>query len=154
MFCFTGGWKKLERYPLITDRFDVMKKHIEGRTVLDCGPGGEQIKPEEEWWQNLFLHRKIRELAKECIGVDKDAAAVKTLRKMGFDIYLGDLERISLARKFDVVIAGKFIEHLSNPGLFLERVKEHLVAGGKTDPHQSQRMGDWQSYSRGVRAET
>ncbi len=131
MYRFTGGWKKLEGYPLIRDRFDVMRKYIEGRTVLDCGPGGEQVKPDEEWWQNLFLHRKIRELARECIGIDNDNAAVEALRKMGFDIHFGDVERMSLGRKFEVVVAGEFIEHLSNPGLFLENVKEHLVADGK-----------------------
>lgn len=131
MFRFTGGWKKLEKCPLIRDRFDVMKKHVQSRTVLDCGPGGEEIKPDEEWWQNLFLHRKIRELARECVGIDNDSAAVETLRKMGFDIRLGDVERMNLGRKFEVVVAGELIEHLSNPGLFLERVKEHLDPGGK-----------------------
>lgn len=127
----TGGWKSIERYPLITERFNVMKKHIKGKTVLDCGPGGEEIKPEEEWWQNLFLHKKIREVAKECVGVDNDAAAIETLKKMGYDILLGNVETLSLGRKFDVVVAGEFIEHLSNPGLFLETAKEHLLPAGK-----------------------
>ena len=34
MFCFVGGWRKLEKYPLIIDRFDIIRKHVEGITTL------------------------------------------------------------------------------------------------------------------------
>jgi 2-polyprenyl-3-methyl-5-hydroxy-6-metoxy-1,4-benzoquinol methylase len=128
---FVGGWHKLKKFPLIQDRFDVIRKHIEGKTVLDCGSGGEEIKPGEEWWNNLFLHKKIKELAKECIGVDNDAVAIKTLTDMGYDIRFADVEHMDLGRQFDVVVAGELIEHLSNPGLFLESIKKHLIPRGK-----------------------
>jgi SAM-dependent methyltransferase len=33
-------------------------------------------------------------------------------------------------KKFDVIITSNLIEHLYNPGLFLENVKRHLKTGG------------------------
>lgn len=42
----------------------------------------------------------------------------------------GNAESLDLQRTFDVVVAGNIIEHLSNPGLFLESVKRHLRDDG------------------------
>ena len=131
MFKSIGGWVGVEKHKLIQDRFDVIFDHVNGKTVLDCGSGGEEIKPGELWWETHFLHKKIKEIASVCIGIDNDSAAVEQLNNMGFDIRFGDIETIDMGQLFDIVMAGEFIEHLSNPGLFLETVKRHLAPGGK-----------------------
>jgi 2-polyprenyl-3-methyl-5-hydroxy-6-metoxy-1,4-benzoquinol methylase len=37
---------------------------------------------------------------------------------------------MKLGKEYDVIMAGELIEHLSNPGLFLERIKVHLKKTG------------------------
>ena len=39
-------------------------------------------------------------------------------------------ENFHFEGKFDVIFAGEIIEHLSNPGLFLEKANKHLIKGG------------------------
>jgi 2-polyprenyl-3-methyl-5-hydroxy-6-metoxy-1,4-benzoquinol methylase len=110
---------------------EVIEPLVRGKSVLDCGPGGEEIAPEETWWTTIFLHAHIAKAADECIGVDLDEAAVEQLCAMGYNLQVGNIETLDLGRTFDVVVAGELIEHLSNPGLFLDMAKRHLEPGGK-----------------------
>jgi SAM-dependent methyltransferase len=64
------------------------------------------------------------------LGVDCLPEAIDQLRQRGFDAVCADVQTMDLGRTFDVIVAGDLIEHLSNPGLFLARVKAHLAAGG------------------------
>lgn len=45
-------------------------------------------------------------------------------------IVCGDMETYDFGRKFDVVVAGDVLEHVSNQGLFLDNVRRHLRDGG------------------------
>ena len=77
-----------------------------------------------------WLHQKIRDVSKTCIGLDKDDRSVKILQEeYGYEkIIQGDVEaldNLSLG-EFDVVVAGELIEHLNNPGRFLESVR-HVI---------------------------
>jgi SAM-dependent methyltransferase len=112
---------------LASDRWDVIKELIAGKEVLDLGCVDHEAKQEagKDW-----LHRKIREGAKKSLGVDYAASEVDRLKGMGYDVVQGNVESLNLGRQFDVVIAGNIIEHLSNPGLFLETVKRHLKETG------------------------
>ncbi len=112
---------------LIGDRWDAIQALVEGREVLDLGCVDHEAKQEEgkDW-----LHRKIRSCAKQTLGVDYVPEEVKRLREKGYEVVQGNVETLDLKRKFDVVVAGNIIEHLSNPGLFLETVKRHLKEHG------------------------
>ena len=112
---------------LVSDRWDVIKDLIAGREVLDLGCVDHEARQEEgkDW-----LHRKIREKARSTLGVDYVADEVARLRNKGYDVIQGNVENLTLNRTFDVVIAGNIIEHLSNPGLFLESTKRHLNKSG------------------------
>jgi 2-polyprenyl-3-methyl-5-hydroxy-6-metoxy-1,4-benzoquinol methylase len=73
------------------------------------------------------LHWKLTQCSK-VVGVDRSRAVIEELRKLGiFDnVVVGDVERLDelpLNQKFDVVIAGDIIEHLSNPGQMLDGIK-------------------------------
>lgn len=113
---------------LIADRWDVIKDWVAGREVLDLGCVDHEARQEEgkDW-----LHRKIRESARETLGIDYAADEVARLKAKGYEVLQGNVESLNLAREFDVVIAGNLIEHLSNPGLFLETVKRHLKPEGR-----------------------
>lgn len=130
MFRPVGKWQKYDKHPLVRQRFDVIRKHVAGKSVLDCGPAGEEVMPDEPWWEDVFLHKKIKDVARECVGVDNDRPTIDKLNAMGYDIRFGDVEELDLGRRFETVVAGEFIEHLSNPGKFLECVKAHLEEDG------------------------
>jgi len=57
---------------------------------------------------------------------------IEKLRSLGYDgLHAASAETFTLPHKFDTIVAGELIEHLSNPGLFLERAKKHLTEGGR-----------------------
>jgi len=41
------------------------------------------------------------------------------------------VETMDLGRTFDVIVAADVLEHLTNPGMFLDRAHEHLRDGGR-----------------------
>jgi SAM-dependent methyltransferase len=98
--------------------------------VLDCGCVSHKVSDDEEWWSYLWLHEQICKVARECLGVDYEKAEVEKLKKKGYNVKVANVETMDLGRTFDVVVAGELIEHLANPGLFLERANKHLKKDG------------------------
>lgn len=112
---------------LLADRLALIKRYCMGKTVLDLGSVDHASDHEsgDEW-----LHKVIKGVAKEVVGVDFEEDEVRALNEKGYNIVVGNVENVRLNRKFDVVTAGELIEHLSNPGLFLDTVREHLADDG------------------------
>ena len=119
--------KNTKMKKLLSDRWDIIKEMVKGKEVLDLGCVDHEAKQEEgkDW-----LHRKIRQSAKSTLGVDYAAEEVSRLKNLGYEVIQGNVETLNLGRKFDVIVAGNIIEHLSNPGLFLETVRKHLKEDG------------------------
>lgn len=73
------------------------------------------------------LHKRLMKVAGSVVGLDIDADGIEKARSAGIqNIIHGDLERldeVNIASKFDIIVAGEIIEHLSNPGLFLAGVR-------------------------------
>ncbi|MBI4971515.1 MAG: class I SAM-dependent methyltransferase [Candidatus Omnitrophica bacterium] len=108
---------------LIKDRWDVMKDLVSGKSVLDLGCVDHEAEKEAgaEW-----LHRKIKFAARDLLGIDYQIEAVKALRQKGYNVEAGNVEALDLGRTFDVITAGNIIEHVSNPGHFLDSVRRHM----------------------------
>lgn len=112
---------------IVVDRIDFILDHVRGKGVLDLGCIDHDLfagKLEEGTW----LHQRISTVARALVGVDILREHIPQLREAGYDIRFGDVERLqdlSWARdeRFDVVVAGEVVEHLFNPGLFLDGVK-------------------------------
>jgi len=102
---------------IVEDRLEVISKYAYGKRILDLGCVGEGPSPS-------WLHFSLVQWGKEVLGVDIDKTKINRLRKLGYNVICGNAERIKINKKFDVVIAGELIEHLSNPGLFLENIKK------------------------------
>ena len=79
------------------------------KTVLDIGCIGE-------------LHKKIEEVAKEVWGIDKEDSDLKNYWKVDIEKD-GNFLKIVADKEFDIIICGEILEHLSNPGFFLEKLK-------------------------------
>ncbi len=102
-------------------------EYAKGPSVLDVGCVGGNCNPDSPHW----LHRHLRQKFPDVIGIDVNGRAIEKLRSMGFDCREADAERFELGRKFDSIVAGEVIEHLSNPGDFLNSARRHLNLGGR-----------------------
>jgi 2-polyprenyl-3-methyl-5-hydroxy-6-metoxy-1,4-benzoquinol methylase len=122
--------EKLYRFKnakIVKNRLPLIKKLIEDKNVLDIG----SVQHTSSFETNPnFLFKFLTKYAKSVIGIDKEESEVNQLNEKGYNIIMGDAETIQLNKKFDVIIAGNVIEHLSNPGLFLNNMKNHLKEGG------------------------
>jgi 2-polyprenyl-3-methyl-5-hydroxy-6-metoxy-1,4-benzoquinol methylase len=101
---------------------------VTGKTVLDVGCIAHSASSEKS---DLWLHGFIVKRASYTLGVDILEHDVQTLRELGYNIVCGDVTTIDLPEKFDFVVAGEIIEHVSNPGAFISNMARHLKDGGR-----------------------
>lgn len=111
---------------IFKNKKDLIKKLVHPTDeVLDVGFWGQGTGPSSANWP----HRLLQKSAKNVFGVDldydekfiEDREKYKRLNAENFDF----------ERNFDVIFAGDLIEHLSNPGLFLDSCKKHLSEDGR-----------------------
>ena len=111
-------------------RWDFFKPYVEDKIVLDIGPA-ELVGTINYHKMPRWIHGKITKVAKQVLGMELNLEQVQALNEQGYHIVQGNAEDFTLDRKFDVIVAGDLIEHLSNPGKFLDCAKSHLAEGGK-----------------------
>lgn len=109
------------------DRFKLIEQAVSGKRVLDVGCVDHHASKEEE---SEWLHRVVVESASDVVGLDFEKREVEELSARGYKVIFGDAEEVKLDMKFEVVVAGELIEHLSNPGRFLSNMRDHLVENG------------------------
>jgi 2-polyprenyl-3-methyl-5-hydroxy-6-metoxy-1,4-benzoquinol methylase len=81
--------------------------------------------------QNPAIYKTISKKSTLTVGIDIDEKTIIKMAKSGARVFKMNAENINLPYKFDYIIAGEIIEHLSNPGLFLRSAKKHLKRGGE-----------------------
>nr|WP_290668786.1 class I SAM-dependent methyltransferase [Ardenticatena sp.] len=112
----------------ISTRTEQIIKHVKGPNVLDIGCTGHIIEVNSPYW----LHGQLRQKFSNVVGIDINASNVKRLKEIGYDnVYVASAESFELQQQFDTIVAGELIEHLSNPGLFLQQARKHLVPNGR-----------------------
>lgn len=115
--------KKLPKTKLV-NRIDFILKKSANQNVLHLGPIG-RIDPNTPI---ASLHREIIEVSNRSVGIDLDKKGIDIAKNEGIqNIIWGnveEMENISLNEKFTLIVAGEIIEHLSNPGNFLDGVKK------------------------------
>lgn len=104
----------------IPNRENIILPLCKGKSVLEIGC----FKPSPIWF-----HDKICAIARECIGMDINEEYCQKGRELGYNIVCGDGETINLGKKFDVIVV-RMLEAVSNQGIFLENMKNHLTDGG------------------------
>lgn len=81
------------------------------------------------------MHQRLATVASSLWGVDIDSEGIAFLRSEGFEnLAIGDiceLDKIEALkeRRFEAIVASEVVEHLLNPGLFLESVKSAMIPG-------------------------
>ncbi|MBU2633766.1 MAG: class I SAM-dependent methyltransferase, partial [Nanoarchaeota archaeon] len=70
-----------------------------------------------------------------CVGVDLSKNSIKELQNKSknsnkFKFIVGDVEKIKLNEKFDIILSLEVLEHLLNPEKHIEIIKKHLKKDG------------------------
>lgn len=110
----------------------IIARCVAGKRTLDVGSLGQT--EEYRLWDVLSEH------AGALTGIDLDDAALAAVTH-GTDladaavaadprILRGNMESDDLGQSFEVIVAGDVIEHMSNPGRFLDNCRRHLEPGG------------------------
>ncbi len=118
----------------LVDRFAYLCDLARGRRVVHVGfvdLGCEMLNAESGAW----LHEHLADAAAELIGIDLDEVGVERARARGYEAYAVDCRDVDAVRALDlepadVVVAGEVIEHLDDPGGFLDGVHALVRPGG------------------------
>ncbi len=92
-------------------REDVILDYSRGKDLLDIGCTGRT--------QKYKLWPQVKAVAKTYSGIDIQKSSSP-------NVIQGNMEEYDFGRKFDVIVAGDVIEHVSNQGLFLDNITHHL----------------------------
>jgi len=112
--------------PRLVQRLDFLDEVCAGKRVLHLGCADSPYT-DEAIAAGTLLHGRLSKVAAKVTGLDGDVEGLGKLRSAGYDdLVVGDLEKLgeaNLGTDFDVIVAGEIIEHLNNPGIFLEGVR-------------------------------
>jgi len=112
---------------MFVPRADEILKWVKGPKVLDVGCTSHTVELNSPYW----LHGRLRQKYASVTGIDISEENVALLRKHGVtDLQVQSAESFEVPEKFDTIVAGELIEHLANPGLFLQQAHRHLNKDG------------------------
>lgn len=95
----------------VVDRAQFILQRCSDKVVLDIGASGP-------------MHEAIVRVAKRCYGIDKPNRSDVLLGDDVFGVDLDDDPRsIPVLENVEIIVCGEVIEHLSNPGRFLESIR-------------------------------
>ena len=116
----------------LVQRIDFIKRISAGKKVLHLGCTNWPYT-KEAIDNDMLLHFELGKIASELYGFDFDQEGLDALAEHGtknlFRADLEDLDAVDLDETFDVIIAGEMIEHLNNPGKFLQGIKRFMDTG-------------------------
>ena len=111
------------------DKTEFLQEKCRNKRVLDLGcirHDADSALNDPNW-----MHKKIKDVASEIVGVDYLPDEIRKLKQRGYDIVFGDVTKpLDLPGKFDVIVAGDLIEHLTNFEGFFDNCKKSLKPGG------------------------
>ena len=113
----------------VVQRVDFIKGMCAGKKVLHLGCTNYPYT-QDAIKNNMLLHLQLAESTNSLVGFDFDQAGLDILKEAGVDsLYRADLENLDdvpMDETFDVIIGGEMIEHLSNPGRFLNGIQRFM----------------------------
>lgn len=130
----TPDWLRLRVQRRVFDRIPKVSSLIEpDETVLDIGCARHEFDAEN--WDppagGEFLHEDLVNSAVRVVGIDIVEEAVKGMQTVGYDVRIGDAHEFTLDDEFDTVMTAEVIEHLENPGEFLQNCRDHMEQDGR-----------------------
>jgi len=120
---------KVPMVKTVIGRMDFVLERCKEKKVLHLGCVDEGLT-EERIKKGELLHTRLMSVAKEVWGIDISAEGIKLLKEHGIDnLIVGNIEQIDQIEElkqqnFDIILCTEVLEHLNNPGLFLQGVKK------------------------------
>jgi 2-polyprenyl-3-methyl-5-hydroxy-6-metoxy-1,4-benzoquinol methylase len=117
--------------PVVLDRLGYLSEMARGKSVLHIGCTDYPIT-EQRIERGQLLHARLQQTAADLLGIDISTEGLEVLRKKGYsNVVEMDAEEMNFDRKFDLVIAGDTLEHMSNPGRFVQSAAKVLAPNGE-----------------------
>jgi 2-polyprenyl-3-methyl-5-hydroxy-6-metoxy-1,4-benzoquinol methylase len=118
----------------VSDRVAFLLDLARGKRVIDLGfvdEGRMSTKLDKGVW----LHADLKRVARELVGIDFNADGVAVAKELGYESHHADCQSYESIHGLklepaDVVIAGELLEHLDQPGPFLDAIKQLVTPGG------------------------
>lgn len=109
-------------------RLEMIKNYCRGKSVLDIGCVQHNACNSESFG---WLHQVIADVATSVLGVDYLEEDIKKLNAQGFNMIAADITKpLDLIQRFDVIVVGNLIEHLSSFEGLLLNIRRLLKPGG------------------------
>lgn len=109
-------------------RHEIIQDICFRKSVLDIGCVHHDI---ENSYYDDWLHGKVVEVASFVLGVDYLENEIKDLALRGFNVVCGDVNLpLPIEQKFDVILVGNLIEHLSSFSGLMENISRLLSDDG------------------------
>lgn len=111
----------------IQQRTDYILDRCRGKRVLHVGCADVPLT-RRRLQDGTLLYSVIDKVAAIQYGIDLSSEGIQLLRQSGYtNLAVANVEDIAVTQifgpvEFDVILAGEILEHLSNPGLFLESI--------------------------------
>lgn len=113
------------------DRLDYLASCCADKKTLHVGCADAPLSI-ERIRKGQLLQQRIEQVTSDVFGFDINEESIRLLRENGItSVEIMDAEKLSLNTKYETILAGDVLEHLSNPGLFLEKVPELLEINGQ-----------------------
>jgi len=113
-----------------TDRFSILEKLSQGKNIVHLGCVDHLQIINSKIERNLWLHSRLCNKAKRCLGVDINQEGVNYVKNtLGYkdviclDILMEERNMIQ-NNKWNYMVMGEILEHVDNPCLFLKAIKE------------------------------
>jgi len=123
---------ELPEVELISSRHAFIVDFCENKKALHIGCVDSGLL-EERYNKNELLHQKLDKVSTLLYGIDIDDEGIEFLKNKGFEnLYSMDISEnnkdVGLYEiEFDVIILSEVIEHLNNPGIMLDAVKNLMT---------------------------
>jgi len=116
-----------QNIPIYVGRQTFVIEYAAGKNVLHLGCVDEGLTA-AKFEQGMLLHEHLSRVASSLWGIDIDPAGLDWMRSRGYpNLYLADIENLAdvpglYQQSFDLIVLAEVIEHLDNPGRFLQSV--------------------------------
>jgi 2-polyprenyl-3-methyl-5-hydroxy-6-metoxy-1,4-benzoquinol methylase len=91
--------------------------------VLDVGFWGQGVRIDDKNWVHAILKNRVKKVYGLDVDFDETKFSAEHYKKCSAEKFFFDI-------KFDIIAAFDLIEHLSNPGLFLDAAADNLKDNG------------------------
>ncbi len=112
-------------------RIELLKSLCKDKNIVHLGFTDHIPLIQSKIKSNNWLHQELVCTAKRCLGIDINAEAVDYVREvLGIkEVYVHDIILDSklpelMLQKWDYLVIGEVLEHIDNPVLFLNTIKE------------------------------